>query len=523
MTGRFWIGMVVFLTLANHHQPVGAEPAPGRVPNIVYILADDLGIGDVACFNPAGKIATPAIDRLAAAGMKFTDAHSGSAVCTPTRYGILTGRYSWRSRLKSGVLNGYSPRLIEKDRLTVPEFLHRQGYTTACVGKWHLGMDWASRDDATRPATGPPTGWNVDYAASIANGPTSLGFDRFWGISASLDMPPYVYIANDRTVTVPTVEKTWIRQGPAATDFEAVDVLPELKREACRFLAANAAAARTGRPFFLYLALTAPHTPILPTPEFQARSGLNPYADFVVEVDSVVDQIMAAIDQAGLTNETLVIFTSDNGCAPAAGFAELRARGHDPSGGFRGSKADIFEGGHRIPFVARWPGQVAPGTSSAQTICLTDLFATTAAILDRKLPESSAEDSVSMLPALRGLATEPLREATVHHSINGSFAIRQGRWKLAFCPDSGGWSAPRPGGEQVEGLPPVQLFDLDADRAERQNLQADHPEVVERLTKLLERYVAEGRSTPGAPQPNNGGPIRIQARGSTNPTATGHP
>ena len=516
---RPWVWMLGLFCLANGSLLSYAQTDPvGRLPpNIVYILADDLGIGDVRCFNPEGKIATPAIDGLASRGMKFTDAHSGSAVCTPTRYGILTGRYAWRSSLKSGVLGGYSPRLIEPGRLTVPEFLHQQGYKTACIGKWHLGMNWPVKDEAKPPGSKITTGWEVDYVASIANGPTTVGFDRFWGISASLDMPPYVFIDGDHAHTLPTVTKTWIRPGPASVDFEAVDVLPGLAREATTFLEASAAGARTDKPFLLYLALTAPHTPILPTPEFAGRSGLNSYADFVIQVDAVVSQVLATIDRAGLAENTLVVFTSDNGCAPSASFPELRSHGHDPSAGFRGTKADIFEGGHRVPFVVRWPGQVAPGSTSDQVICLTDLFATLAAILDVKLPDSAAEDSVSILPALRSEATRPLREAVVHHSINGSFAIRQDRWKLALCPDSGGWSPPRPESDLAKGLPAVQLFDLKADRAETRNLEADHPELVERLTRLLKKYVDEGRSTPGTPQPNNGAPIRIHRKGHGDP------
>lgn len=495
-----------------------AESSPAtRSPNIVYILADDLGYGDVRCFNPEGKIATPHLDRLASEGMRFTDAHSGSAVCTPTRYGILTGRYSWRSSLKSGVLDGYSPRLIEPGRLTLPEFLHRQGYRTACVGKWHLGMEWPRKraEDSGKIKDG----WDVDYARPIANGPTAVGFDSYFGISASLDMPPYVFIDRDHPESVPTVEKTWIRKGPAAADFEAEDVLPSLVRSATSFLKANAKAAREGTPFFLYLPLAAPHTPILPTPEWRGKSGLNAYGDFVMQVDQAVGRVLEVIEAEGLTGETLVIFTSDNGCSPQAKYPELLAKGHDPSAGFRGTKADIFEGGHRIPFLVRWPRRVAPGSTSDQVICLTDLFATCAEILGVRLPDSSAVDSVSVLPALTGKATTPLREATVHHSINGSFAIRRGRWKLALCPDSGGWSTPRPGRDEADDLPEVQLYDLEADRAERHNLQAEHPEVVRELTTLLEKYVADGRSTPGVPQANDGAPIQIrkvvdQARGS---------
>jgi arylsulfatase A len=486
-------------------------------PNVVYILADDLGYGDVRCLNPSGKIATPNLDRLAAAGMAFTDAHSGSAVCTPTRYGILTGRYSWRSRLQSGVQGGCSPRLIEPGRLTVAEMLRRAGYRTTAIGKWHLGMEWALKPGKPRFTDAiekGEDGWNVDYTRPIANGPTTVGFDEYFGISGSLDMVPYTFIEDARVAAIPTVDKAFpmmhgrpardTRRGPAAADFEAENVLPALTARAVATIRRRADDAKAGTPFFLYLALAAPHTPIAPTGSWLDRSELNPYADFVMQVDAAVGEVLAALDERGLAGETLVMFASDNGCSPEAKFDELRARGHDPSAGFRGTKADIFEGGHRVPFLVRWPGVVAPGRRSDQLVGLMDLMATCAAILGRHLPDDAGEDSVSFLPALQDKDRGPIREALVHHSVNGSFAIRQGEWKLALCADSGGWSAPRPGTKEAAGLPPVQLYNLAKDPAERQNIQDKHPDVVARLTRLLEKYVADGRSTPGPPRKNDG-------------------
>jgi arylsulfatase A len=491
--------------------------APPERPNIVYILADDLGYGDVRCLNGDARIATPNIDGLAAHGMVFTDAHSGSAVCTPTRYGILTGRYAWRSRLKSGVLGGYSPPLIEPGRLTVARLLQGHGYRTACIGKWHLGLVWPTTAAGPRPfgdEIEPKRDIGaVDYTRPIAGGPTSLGFDAFYGISASLDMPPFLYIHDDRCVGVPTVQKTFLRKGPAVADFEAIDVLPTLARRAVEYLDARGK-AEDARPFFLYFPLTAPHTPIVPGAESRGRSGINAYADFVMQVDATVGRVVEALTRNGLEDSTLVILTSDNGCAPAADFAELSRQGHHPSGPFRGHKADIFEGGHRIPFLARWPGKIPAGSSCADTICLTDLMATCAAILGVPLPADAGEDSVNILPDLLATAPGPLREATVHHSIDGSFAIRQGRWKLALCPDSGGWSPPRPGRPEARGLPPVQLYDLAQDVGERRNVQAEYPEVVAQLTRLLQRYVNEGRSTPGPPRENEG-KVSINKRPTT--------
>jgi len=300
------------------------------MPNIVYILADDMGYGDVRCLNENGKIPTPHMDRLAAEGMTFTDAHSGSAVCTPTRYGFLTGRYAWRTRLARGVLMGYSAPLIAPGRMTVASFLKSHGYATAGFGKWHLGLGLPTTDG--KPAEGD--GSNVDFAKPIANGPTSLGFDTYYGISASLDMPPYVYIDNDKFAGVPTTTRKYIREGLATEDFEAVDVLPKITAKAVEYIEARAKAGAAGAkptPFFLYLPLNAPHTPIAPTKEFQGKSGLNDYGDFVMQVDDTVGQVLGALDRAGLADDTLVIVTSDNGCSPQADFELLASKGHDPS------------------------------------------------------------------------------------------------------------------------------------------------------------------------------------------------
>jgi arylsulfatase A-like enzyme len=474
----------------------------GSRPNIVYILADDLGYGDVKCLNPEGKIATPNLDRLASGGMVFTDAHSGSAVCTPTRYGILTGRYSWRSRLQAGVLGGFSPPLIGRNRLTVPALLKRCGYRTACIGKWHLGTSMPARAAGERFTDDIEDidAAKLDLAAPIADGPTTRGFDEYFGISASLDIPPFAFIENDRFTELPTARKTLLRDGIAAPGFEAVDVLPTLTRKAVEYIGRRAAAKG---PFFLYLPLSSPHTPIVPTKRWQGKSGLNAYGDFVMQTDWSVGQVLQALERSGLAANTLVIFASDNGCSPAAGVVELERKGHHPSYHFRGYKADIFDGGHRIPFIARWPRQIEAGTASDQLICLNDLMATCAEILGTKLPDNAGEDSVSLLPALLGTARGPIREAVVHHSVNGSFAIRQGRWKLELCPDSGGWSDPKPGSAAAKRLPLIQLYDMTEDVGERGNRHKDHPEIVARLLKLLEKYVADGRSTPGAPQHND--------------------
>ena len=464
-------------------------------PNIIYILCDDLGIGDIGIENPEGKIPTPNIDRLGLEGMIFTDAHTNSSVCTPTRYGILTGRYAWRSRLKKGVLNGYSQHLIEDGRMTVPSFLKEQGYHTAGIGKWHLGWDWKLKSD--KPD-------DVDYTQPVKNGPTTKGFDYFFGHCGSLDMAPYVWVENDMPTEVPDrtteanrkeVGNGWWRKGPTAPDFDHKKVMEEFTTRSIAYIKER---AKTGQPFFLYLPYSSPHTPVLPTEEYVGKSGLeSAYADFVFMNDAHIGKIMAAVEEAGIAENTLVIFTSDNGCSPEANFKELEAQGHDPSAQYRGHKADIFEGGHRVPFVVRWPAKIKAGSTCADVTCVTDLLATCADILGATLPADAGEDSVSMLPNLLGTAKGAVREATVHHSINGTFAIRQGKWKLIDAPHSGGWSAPRPSDKKAwQDLPALQLYDLDADPGETNNLQAEHPEVVQRLKALLEKYKTEQRSTP---------------------------
>ncbi|HVJ84552.1 MAG TPA: arylsulfatase [Caulifigura sp.] len=461
----------------------GDRALAAEKPSIVYIIADDLGYGDVQCLNPErGKIATPNIDRFASQGMTFTDAHSGSAVCTPTRYGLLTGRYAWRTRLQQGVLDGGDDEpLIAGDRLTVPKLLQQQGYSTACVGKWHLGYTSERPVEDAAPSKGKKTKAEENtppVGSKIIGGPTTRGFDLFWGCSNARTMAALV--ENDRVIE----------------SLAPVDMLPRLGARAVQYIEERATDARGGKPFFLYLPLTSPHTPIVPAPEWHGKSPLGSYADFVMQTDAVVGQVLAALDRARLTDHTLVVFTSDNGCSPAAKTEKLEQAGHFASAGFRGYKADIWEGGHRVPFFVRWPGRIKAGSKSDQLICHSDLMATCAEIVGAKLPDDAGEDSVSILPALLGLDTAPVHEAVVHHSISGRFAIRQGSWKLCLCAGSGGWS------KDGDAESP-QLYRLDVDPGERTNMQAANPEVVARLTALLESYQARGRSTPGAEQRND--------------------
>lgn len=505
--------ILLILTISNQGFAADLDSSPR--PNIVLILADDLGWGDLKSFNPDSKIVTPAADRLASQGCCFVDAHSPSSVCSPTRYGVMTGRYSWRSRLKRGVLGGLSPRLIEPGRLTLASMLKEQGYSTCCIGKWHLGMNWdilPGKDVSEYSTERPDQVWNVDYSKPILQGPLTVGFDRFFGISASLDMVPYTFIENDHVTILPTEdrqfamiigqdEKGMARRGPTAPDFDPVRILPELTRIAVSEIDAKAAQARAGEPFFLYFALPAPHTPTAPSAEWKGKSGINPYADYVMQTDSTVGSILSSLASNGLDDNTIVCFTSDNGPAPYAQFDELKAKGHHPAAHWRGHKADLYEGGHRIPLIVRWPGKIPAGSRSGQLVSLTDFTATFADILGIKLPENSAEDSFSFLAAALGRSGSP-RKDIISHSANGSFSYREQNWKLLLCPGSGGWSYPRPGTDDTSEAPQFQLYDLSTDPNESHNHQPGYDLLVNHMLGNLVDQVRNGRSTPGASQPN---------------------
>lgn len=477
-----------------------------KTPNIILILADDLGYGDVSVYNEHAAFKTPHIDRLAEKGVAFTHAYTSSSVCTPTRYGILTGRYNWRSTLKKSVLSGYSKSLIPADRITLADVLLTQGYYTGFIGKWHLGWDWQFKGDAENinNLSSQP---EVDFSKPIENGPEALGFKYSYGFSGSLDMPPYVYVENSLTTKIPvdtTVnydEKGFWRKGITAPDLTHVDVLPHLTGKAVDYINERATA---DQPFFLYYALPAPHTPILPITEFVGKSNTNLYGDFVLQVDDVVGQITETLEQHGILDETIVIFTSDNGPSPRSDFDELARAGHDPTYIFRGHKADIYEGGLRVPFLVSWPEAIPQSISPDEVVSTVDFMSTFAELSGYSMPDNAGEDSHSFLPVLRQESYEkPLREATVLHSIDGRFAIVKDKWKLILWPGSGGWSDPRTA-EELEGLPPFQLYNLEDDPSEQNNLVNQYPEMVEALKTLLEEYIVKGRSNSGTPQKNDG-------------------
>jgi arylsulfatase A-like enzyme len=368
-------------------------------------------------------------------------------------------------------------------------------------------MDWPLLEPA-------PEAWetfhdpHMDWSKPIQNGPTCLGFDTFFGISASLDMPPYAYIEGDRLTETPTVKKNFFRNrtGPAVESFEAENVLQDLGRRACQDIQRL---ANDKRPFFLYLSLNSPHTPIAPSAGFRGKSGISAYADFVMETDAVVGDVLNQLEEVGVRENTLVIFTSDNGCSPEAGFEELAAHGHFPSHHFRGAKADLFDGGHRVPFLVSWPAKVKAGSECAAPVCLTDFFATAAEILAHPIPENAGEDSTSFLPELLGQPGRPAEYPLVHQSINGSLSIREGRWKLLLSPGSGGWSSPHDKEAILQGLPLEQLYDLETDISEKHNLANAHPEIVQRMTRSLEALIARGRTTEG-PDQNNDVPVPLR-------------
>ncbi|WP_234044357.1 sulfatase family protein [Haloferula rosea] len=480
---------------------IGSAAFAAEKPNIIYILADDLGYGDVQALNPEhGKIPTPGMDRLAKEGMVFTDAHSSSSVCTPTRYGVLTGRYNWRTYKQSGVLFGFDQPLIAPDRLTVAGLLKKQGYNTAIVGKWHLGLGLV--DPKGKPTRGQRAAVDgVDWSARITGGPVDLGFDSWYGISASLDMPPYIWIKDDQFVGKCTTTKAFHRKGPAHADFEAIDVLDEIGNKSAQFIQTQSA----DQPFFLYVPLTSPHAPIIPTDEWKGKSKLGLYGDFVMHTDAVVARITEAVDKAGLAENTMIIVTSDNGCSKVADIPALKEMGHFPNGKYRGSKSDIWDGGHRVPFIVRWPAGVKAGSSSDEVICLTDLMATSAELSGATLPANAGEDSVSFAPALKGKPIESARKGVVHHSVSGQFAYREGKWKLLLAKGSGGWTREKMGVDA-----PMQLYNMEVDPEEQNNLYHSHPEIVERLITQLESDVKRGRSTAGPDQKNDTGKINIR-------------
>ena len=460
-------------------------------PNIIFVMADDMGFGDAKSLNPQSNIPTPHLDRLAAEGMTFRDAHTPSAVCTPTRYGVVTGRYCWRTRLTKGVLNGYGEPLISDERTTVAEFLSSAGYTTGIVGKWHLGLGFANDEG------------KFDFSRPVSNGPHTHGFDFSYVIPASLDFPPYVYIQNGTITEFPGITQpaqkfpAFLRKGERSPDLVMEDVLDELLKQAQGYVKKH---AEDEKPFFLYFPLTAPHKPVLPHPRFHGTTDLGPYGDFVHQVDNLVGGLLDTLDELQIADDTVVFYTSDNGSfmyrytdQRADHLADETVQGyleknHTANGPFRGTKADIWEAGHHVPFFVRWPGVIEPGSSCAETICLTDFFATAAEIAQTPLDEDTAPDSFSILPLCQGKSWD--RAPVIHHSSGGMFAIRKGDWKLVLGNGSGGRENPK--GKPFEK--PYQLFNLKNDLAETNNVIEKHPEIAAELEQACEEIRTSDQS-----------------------------
>ncbi len=482
-------------------------------PNVVLILADDMGWGDAGCYNAESKIATPHLDALAAGGMRFVDVHTPSSVCTPTRYTLLTGRYCWRTRLTSSVLDGFSPPLIEEGRVNLASLLKAKGYATACIGKWHLGMQWTKKDGTLemedRGEGGFRAGDDIDFGAEITGGPTAIGFDSFFGISASLDMPPYCWIENGRCVPAPdgaieTAKDTiFLNQsgGAAHSAFTLEGVLPRLKERAVDWIDGQVK-ADAEEPFFLYLPLNSPHLPVVPSAAFAGKSAVGHYGDFVMETDDFVGAVLDALERGGVLENTLVLFTSDNGglwhgweaveeddvahYKPTPRAEYTAEFGHRSNAHLRGTKADIWEGGHRVPLIVHWPEVVEAGAVSAAQVELTDVLATVVDCLGEELGEETGPDSFSFLPVLKGEAETSARPVMVHHSLRGVFAIRQGDWKYVEARGSGGFSTPRQLGSHPrkrEG----QLYNLGEDVSETMNRWFEEPERVKEMGGMLER------------------------------------
>lgn len=501
---------ILVLTLLVAGMLVSTARGVDNPPNIVVILADDFGVGDIQAHYPENKIATPALDRLARQGVSFSDAHSSSAVCTPTRYGLLTGRYNWRTRLQEWVLACYEPPLISENRVTLARFLKDHGYETACFGKWHLGWDWPGpqKPQVTEQRNGQKNlSW--DFTKPIPGGPVDRGFDYYFGVDLP-NMPPFTFIENRRVVRQPTesyhydpsqghVMPRGFEGCPMAEGWEFDQILPELTRRAVDRIHEYAARRK---PFFLYFSMTSPHEPVSPSERFRGKSEIAPIADFVMETDWSAGEVIRAIDQAGIADNTIVIFTADNGHSHYTGWDELVAAGHQPSGPYRGHKGDVWEGGHRVPLIVRWPGHVPAGSSSSRMVCLTDLFATTADVLNADLGPEMAEDSYSFADVLDGslVSSTGPRNRMVNHSNFGEFAVRDGNWKLVYRKSENNLQKSR-------GKPTVaELYDLSADIGESRDLASELPAKVAELTGLLEQMVDQGATRLGA-RGNNDCPV----------------
>ncbi len=505
--------MMKFLTLITLAMFASVASAADR-PNIVFILADDLGYGDVGCYNPESKVPTPNIDKLAGEGMRFTDAHSPSTVCTPTRYSLLTGRMAFRTG-KGGVFTGVGgPCMIEQGRLTLPEMLRDKGYATACFGKWHVGLTFFDKKGQRIRAGGVAGVRQIDYSRPIPDGPINQGFDQFFGTACCPTTDwLYAYIEGDRIPVPPTglLDRAGFpkhpyskdnRGGMIAADFDLEEVDLVFLEKSKKFLGEHVK-SNPKQPFFLFHSTQAVHLPSFPADRFKGKTNAGPHGDFISELDYVVGELMKTLERLGLADNTLVMFSSDNGPEVTTTIHMRADHKHDGARPWRGMKRDNWEGGHRVPFIARWPGRIEAGSTSDQTVCLTDVMATCAAVVGAELPNAAAEDSYNILPALLSQKPiEPLRAYTLHQTIKLALGIRRGPWKLLDHKGSGG--------NRYDGNPrlqqyiikdtaphaPGQLYNLNSDPGETVNLYLQQPEIVKELSDRLKEYKKNGRSAP---------------------------
>jgi arylsulfatase A len=484
-----------------------AAPAFAAKPNIVILYADDLGYGDLRCFNPDSKIPTPNLDKLAAEGTRFTDAHSSSGICTPSRYAMLTGRHHWRDF--HGIDSGFDKPFIKPERLTLPEMLRESGYATACIGKWHLGWDW----DSIRKPGSPPKSKShedFDWSKPFRGGPLEQGFDHYFGDNV-INFPPYTWIEDDKVLLVPditftktpqaTKEGSWeCRPGPGRSDWDFYKVLPTLTEKGVEYIRSRKG---NDQPFFLYFPLPSPHAPIVPNDKFDGTSKAGAYGDFVVETDDACGQLLNALREAGLYENTIVIFSADNGAEQYA-YARDEKHGHWSTHPLRGLKRDIYEGGHRVPTLIKWPGLTKPGKACTALVSQIDFIATFASALNYKLPDDAAEDSHDLLPLLKG-EKETVRTTHIHNTNPKSYAIRHGKWTLIDAKTGyvskidKGWEKRH--GYQPDDESPVELYDMENDIGQRKNLAAEHPEIVKEMQELLAKIKADGHSAPRLAKP----------------------
>ena len=475
-------------------------------PNIVIIYADDMGYGDLNCQNPDSKIPTPNLDQLATEGMRFTDAHSSSGICSPSRYALLTGQYHWRRT--HGIVNAFGSSMFREDDITLPEVLKDAGYTTACIGKWHLGWDWEFNNapSAELEHKGKKRKYylpkDVKLNGRVSGGPLSRGFDYYFG-DGTINFPPYAWIENDLFVEIPTEimlpdvgglttkEGGWeFRPGPKVKDWNPYEVLPTLAQKTTEWIGKQS----KKKPFFLYFALPSPHAPIIPNDEFDGKSNAGAYGDFMVQTDWVAGQVLKTLKDKGLEDNTIVIFSADNGPEKYA-FRRAENFGHYSMGNFRGLKRDVWEGGHHVPFIIKWPNNVKPGSVSNEVISQIDIMATLASIIDTKLPQGAAPDSYNLLPVIKGKKYKsPLREATVHNTFKGTWGIRQGKW-LYINNRSGEHSKMPEKFKQLRNYTDFKtqglLFNLEKDPEQRVNLYEKYPEKVKNMDALLVKYLEE--------------------------------